>query len=94
MKHYDSSMPKNNAVSQAQGSVNKLSNAVSQALSHPSEQTLQQAEQCLTHTEQAVQDAVMHSEDGQGVELVQEALNEEKERLQGADAALHNEQRL
>ena len=88
MRHYDSSLPKNTPASQAEGSVTKLHNSVSQALSHPSEQTLEQAENCLSHTEQSVSQAKEHTADGQGIELVEEVLQEERERLQSAEDAL------
>ncbi|WP_379127030.1 hypothetical protein [Paenibacillus sp. sgz500958] len=80
-EHYDSSLPTNTNVSQAQGSVNKLHNSISQALSHPSEQTLEQAENSLQHTRQAIHRAKVRSVDGQGVELVEEALAEEEQRF-------------
>ncbi|MBD2847183.1 hypothetical protein IDH44_18440 [Paenibacillus sp. IB182496] len=92
MKHYDSSMPTNKPVSQAQGSVKKLHNAVSQALSHPSEQSVEQAEHALAHSEQAVAEARAHSEDGQGVDLVEGVLQEERERLQAAEQALREQE--
>ncbi|WP_168119689.1 hypothetical protein [Paenibacillus sp. HB172176] len=87
MKHYESSLPKNTPVSQAEGSVTKLHNAVSQALSHPSRQSIEQAENCLAHTEQSVWQARQNSEDGQGIELVEDVLQEERERLRSAEDA-------
>ncbi|WP_138493523.1 hypothetical protein [Paenibacillus pinistramenti] len=91
MKHYDSSLHTNNTNSRAQVSINKLTNAVSQALSHPTEQMIEQAENRLVHTEQAVSEAQEHSADGQGVDLLEAALNEEKERLQSARDAVSYE---
>lgn len=83
-KDYDSSLHDNNSVARAQIAVNKLHNAVSQALSHPTEQMLEQAENRLAHTEQSVSEAVQASGDGQGIDLLNEALTDEKQRLQSA----------
>jgi len=80
MKHYDSSLQSASNVAQAQNSVNKLHFAVSSALSHPTEQLIEQAENSLEHTEKAVKQAVRPAE-GQGVELAEELLAEEKNRF-------------
>lgn len=79
-KRYDSSLQANTTVSQAQNAVNKLHFAVSQAMSHPTEQTIEQAERRLAHTEQAMLQAE-RSLGGQGVELAEEMFSEEKRRL-------------
>ncbi|MET3943075.1 putative cell wall-binding protein [Paenibacillus sp. PvP094] len=79
-KRYDSSLQANTTVSQAQNAVNKLHFAVSQAMSHPTEQTIEQAESRLAHTEQAMLQAE-RSLGGQGVELAEEMFSEEKRRL-------------
>ena len=79
-KRYDSSLQADTTVSQAQNSVNKLHYAVSQAMSHPNVQTIVQAEQRLSHTEQAMKQAEQ-SLGGQGFVLAQEMFIEEKERL-------------
>ncbi|CAH1220307.1 hypothetical protein PAECIP111892_04796 [Paenibacillus auburnensis] len=83
MKHYESSLRTNSTVDQAQDSVTKLHNAVSQALSHPNEQTLTQAENSLEHAEEAVRHAPEGSVGRHGVELTEERLADEKERLAG-----------
>ncbi|AWB46513.1 hypothetical protein DCC85_21640 [Paenibacillus sp. CAA11] len=80
MKRYDSSLQAGSTIAQAQNSVNKLHNAISQALSHPTEKTRRQAENSLMHTEQAV-DQAAKSLGGQGVELAEEMLVEEKHRF-------------
>lgn len=79
-KRYDSSLQADTTVSQAQNAVNKLHYAVSQAMSHPTLQTIVQAEQRLAHTEQAMRQgrALLG---GQGFELAQEMFIEEKKRL-------------
>ncbi|MNN97628.1 hypothetical protein D3C81_2168310 [compost metagenome] len=68
---------------QAQDSVTKLHNAVSQALSHPNEQTLTQAENSLEHAEEAVRHAPEGSVGRRGVGLTEERLADEKSRLAG-----------
>lgn len=80
MKRYDSSLQASSSVAEAQNSVNKLHYAVSQALSHPTDQMIEQAENSLKHTEQAVRQAVRPAK-GQGVELAEEMLADEKDRL-------------
>ncbi|MEY8744795.1 hypothetical protein AB9M62_36480 [Bacillales bacterium AN1005] len=79
-KRYDSSLQAGTTVSQAQNAVNKLHYAVSQAMSHPTEQTIEQASRRLAHTEQAMLQAE-RSLGGQGVELAEEMFAEEKRRL-------------
>ncbi|MCW3792416.1 hypothetical protein BK131_03065 [Paenibacillus amylolyticus] len=79
-KRYDSSLQADTTVSQAQNAVNKLHYAVSQAMSHPTAQTIVQAERRLAHTEQAMRQAEL-SLGGQGVELAEEMFIEEKRRL-------------
>ncbi|WP_151733520.1 hypothetical protein [Paenibacillus tengchongensis] len=81
MKHYESSLRTNSTVDQAHDSITKLHNAITQALSHPNEQTIAQAEQSLDHAIEAYGHAPEGSIGGQGVDLVEERLNEEKERL-------------
>ncbi|WP_438497806.1 hypothetical protein [Paenibacillus sp. IHBB 3054] len=88
MRHYESSLRTNSTVDQAQDSVTKLHNSVTQALSHPNEQTLAQAENSLEHAENAVQHAPEGSVGGHGVDLTEERLKDEKERL----AALEEQQ--
>lgn len=80
MKQPDSSLQANDNVTQAKNALGKLHFSVSQALSHPTEQTLAQAENRLVHTEQAVEQA-RASLGPQGVELAEELLAEDKSRL-------------
>ncbi|OMD74412.1 hypothetical protein BSK48_00900 [Paenibacillus odorifer] len=80
MKQPDSSLQANDNVTQAKNSLGKLHLSVSQALSHPTEQTLAQAENRLAHTEQAIQQA-QDWLGPQGVELAEELLTEDKSRL-------------
>lgn len=79
-KRYDSSLHSDNTISQAHNSLGKLHEAVSQALSHPSEQVIDQAYSRLEHTETAVQQAAETSSD-QAVNLVESMLEDEKDRL-------------
>ncbi|MFE4712277.1 hypothetical protein ACFRAM_15505 [Paenibacillus sp. NPDC056722] len=80
----DTSWKEDNVVTQAQRSVKKLHDAVSQALSHPNEQTVEQAENRLEHTEQAVHEA-RRVFNGKGAELAEELLADEKDRLSSLD---------
>lgn len=81
MKHYESSLRTNSTVDQAQDATVKLHNAVTQAMSHPTEQMIRQAENSLEHAEQAVRHAPEGSVEGNGVELAEQALADEKKRL-------------
>jgi hypothetical protein len=80
----DTSWKEDNVVTQAQRSAQKLHDAVSQALSHPNEQTVEQAENRLEHTEQAVHEA-QRVFNGKGAALSEEMLAEEKTRLASLD---------
>lgn len=80
MNQPDSSLQASDDVTQAKNSLGKLHFSVSQALSHPTEQTLAQAENRLGHTEQAIQQA-QAALGPQGVELAEELLAEDKSRL-------------
>ncbi|MBO2942550.1 hypothetical protein JJQ72_00925 [Paenibacillus sp. F411] len=77
---HDSSLHANNPANSALDSVEKLHRSVSSALSHPTEALVQQAENSLAHTEQAVRQAHSHANPGM-VELAEELLGEEKARL-------------
>lgn len=88
MKHYESSLRTNSTVDQAQDSVTKLHNSLTQALSHPNEQTIAQAENSLEHVEEAVRHAPEGSVGGHGVNLTEERLKDEEERF----AALKEQQ--
>jgi phage-related minor tail protein len=84
MTRYNSNPVANNFVSQAHNSVDALHGAVSQALSHPTEQTIQQAENSMETAERAVHQ-LDPSLGNQGVELAEELLAEEKERFAKLD---------
>lgn len=86
MSRNDSSWKEDNVVTQASRSVEKLRDAVSQAMSHPTEQMIEQAENRLDHMEQAVREAgrVLG---GNGVERAEALLEEEKGRLASIDEA-------
>lgn len=76
----DSSLQANDNVTQVKNSLGKLHYAVSQAASHPTEQTLAQAENRLAHTERALEQSKV-ALGPQGVELAEELLAEDKSRL-------------
>ncbi|KAA9005833.1 hypothetical protein F4V43_07075 [Paenibacillus spiritus] len=80
-RHYESSQRTNSTVDQAEDSVTRLHNAVTQAMSHPTEAMLRQAENSLEHAEEAVRHAPEGSIGGQGVDLAEDMLQDEKERL-------------
>lgn len=80
MNSHDSSLQRNNPANSALDSVEKLHRAVSSAMSHPTEQLIRQAENSLHHTERAVSQ-LENQESQHGVELAEELLGEEKERL-------------
>ncbi|WP_223069183.1 hypothetical protein [Paenibacillus caui] len=80
MKRYDTSLQADSTVAQAQNSVNKLHHSVSQAMSHPTRQMVEQAGSTLARTEQAVRQAKQLL-GGPGAELAEDMLAEEKSRL-------------
>ncbi|MEH7087364.1 hypothetical protein V7139_32410, partial [Neobacillus drentensis] len=64
-------------------SIEKLRHAVSQALSHPTDQTVGQAHTALERAQHAVETAVLNEsgDNQQPVEFAQELLSEEMSRL-------------
>jgi len=80
MERYNTSLPENSTAVHTKNSITKLHDSVSQALSHPTEQTLEQAGNSLEHAEQAVRQAGQ-SLDAQAVALDEEMLEDEKLRL-------------
>ncbi|GGF92962.1 hypothetical protein GCM10010912_42500 [Paenibacillus albidus] len=80
MKHYDSSLQDNNTAAQVKNSVSRLHGAVSQALSHPNEQTTAQAANSLEHAEEAIRQAEQTLDD-QGVQYLEGILEDEKSRM-------------
>lgn len=80
MKHDHSSLQSSTLVAQASSSVKKLHHAVTQAVSHPTAEMIQQAENRLSRTENAVK-AAQQQTTFSGVEFATEILSEEKERL-------------
>ncbi|MDR0270598.1 hypothetical protein [Paenibacillus sp.] len=88
---YDSSPQSQNQISQAQNSLEKLHYAVSQAMSHPNAEMVEQAKHRLAHTEQAV-NQTGDSLNRQPVELVEEMLEEEKNRLASISSDKQGEQ--
>lgn len=88
MNSHDSSLQSNNPANSALDSIEKLHRSVSSALSHPTEQLIRQAHNSLAHTEQAVSQAAGNADES-AVELAEELLGEEKERL----SKLHSNKR-
>lgn len=88
MNSHDSSLQSNNPANSALDSIEKLHRSVSSALSHPTDQLIQQANNSLAHTEQAVRQ-IRRNANKQAVELAEDMLGEEKERL----SKLHSNQR-
>ncbi|MRN54035.1 hypothetical protein [Paenibacillus monticola] len=84
MKRYDTTLQDSSTAAQTKNSVNKLHDSVSQALSHPNEQTISQAENSLEHAEEAVRVAGRSLND-QGVEFAEQILDDEKTRLAALD---------
>ncbi|GAB6926437.1 hypothetical protein JCM10914A_04200 [Paenibacillus sp. JCM 10914] len=80
MNSHDSSLHSNNPSNSALDSIEKLHRAVSSAMSHPSDELVQQAENALSHTENAVGQLMEHGNPN-AVELAEELLGEEQERL-------------
>ncbi|WP_211749379.1 hypothetical protein [Paenibacillus sp. Marseille-Q4541] len=80
MKHDHSSLQSSTLVAQASSSVKKLHHAVTQAVSQPTAELVQQAQNRLIHAENAVMAAQQQTTFG-GVEFAEEILSEEKERL-------------
>lgn len=87
MAQYDSNLDDHSVEAQTQNSVDKLHRAVSQALSHPAEQLIEQAEQSRTHAEHAIQQA-KDSLGDDAVEVAEEMLGEEVGRLEQAKKTL------
>ncbi|MEK5060369.1 MULTISPECIES: hypothetical protein [unclassified Paenibacillus] len=87
MKHDHSSLQSFTTVAQASNSVKKLHHAVSQAMSHPTPDMLDQANKRLLRAENAV--AVARQQlNYSGTEFAEEILSEEKERLTSLHASL------
>lgn len=83
MAQYDSNLDNHSVEAQTQNSVDRLHNAVSQALSHPAEQLIEQAEQSRTHAEHAIQQA-KDSLGDDSVEVAEDMLGGEVQRLEQA----------
>ncbi|MGW9529287.1 hypothetical protein ACWHAM_16390 [Paenibacillus terrae] len=87
MAQYDSNLDHHSVEAQTQNSVDKLHHAVSQALSHPAEQLIEQAEQSRTHAENAIEQA-KDSLGDDAVEVAEDMLGEEVQRLEQAKKTL------
>ncbi|SEG29128.1 hypothetical protein [Paenibacillus sp. UNC499MF] len=80
MTERDSSLQSQNPISQAQNSLEKVHNAVSQALSHPTAKLEEQADQAIRHAKRAVEDASL-SHNQPAFEEVETGLRQEIEDL-------------
>ncbi|WP_068776701.1 hypothetical protein [Paenibacillus sp. FJAT-26967] len=81
VREYDSSLQSQNPISQAQNSLEKVHNAVSQALTHPTEQLEAQAHAAIGHAERAAETASL-SLNQQAYDEIEAGLQQEKEDLQ------------
>ncbi|NOU77047.1 hypothetical protein GC098_37780 [Paenibacillus sp. LMG 31458] len=81
MTQPDSSLQSQNPISSAQNSVDNVHAAVSRAMSHPTPQTKEEAQNSITHAERALEQATDQS-DSPAVQQAVQSLNDEKARLQ------------
>lgn len=80
MAQYDSRLQSHSVEAQTQNSVDRLHNAVSQAMSHPMEQLIEQAERSKDHAEHAIKQA-KESLGEEAVEVAADMLAIEEKRL-------------
>jgi hypothetical protein len=81
-KHTEISWKPENPITQLHNSVEKVTDAVKQAATHPSKQQIQQAENAIDHAENAEIDALQKSGNHHSVQLSQEILHQDQELLQ------------
>ncbi|OCT16210.1 hypothetical protein A8709_01855 [Paenibacillus pectinilyticus] len=80
MTKTDSSLQSQNPISSAQNSVDNVHQAVKHALSHPTAQTTEDAQNAISKAGNAVSQASAQS-DSPAVQQAMESLDEDKERL-------------
>ncbi|OAB39867.1 hypothetical protein PMSD_02035 [Paenibacillus macquariensis subsp. defensor] len=85
-----SSMQTNTPESQANNAVDRLHQSITQAVSHPTEELVDQAQNSLIHAEHAVQ-ALQGSENGLAAEQTEAWLAEEKSRLAAVSVSEAND---
>jgi preprotein translocase subunit SecD len=81
-EHTEISWKPENPITQLHNSVEKATDAVKQAASHPSQQQIEQAENAIDHAENAEIDALQKSGNHHSVQLSQEQLDQNQELLQ------------
>lgn len=80
--HTGMSWKNKNLITQLNNSVDNVTLALQQAQSHPTQQTIQQAQNALEHANNALDDALQNSEHQEPVDRLQEQLNQNTEQLQ------------
>jgi hypothetical protein len=80
MTKVDSSLQSQNPISSAQNSVDNVHQAVNHALSHPTAQTTEEAQNAISKAENAVTQASLQS-DSPAVQQAMDSLDEDKARL-------------
>lgn len=85
--HTGMSWKNKNVITQLNNSVDNVTLALQQAQSHPTQQTIQQAQNSLEHANNALNDALQNSEYQEPVDRLQEQLNQNKEQLQQLHSA-------
>lgn len=81
-KHSDVTWKQDHPVSLLGNSVQRANRAVKQAMSHPEDQLVTQAQNALSHAEQALSNAIKFDEHLDIVQQNQEQLEEIKQQLQ------------
>lgn len=81
-KHSDTSWKQDHPVSLLGNAVQRANRAVKQAMSHPEEQLIEQAQHSLSHAEQSLNNAIKFDEHLDIVQQNQELLEELKQELE------------
>ncbi|WP_019415462.1 hypothetical protein [Paenisporosarcina sp. TG20] len=79
--HTQMSWKEDNFITQLHNSVDNVTLAVGQALSHPTEQTILQAQNSIEHADRAFANALKNHGNSEPVSTLQEQLNQNKEKL-------------
>jgi hypothetical protein len=85
-KHTERSWKPENPITQLHNSVEKVTDAVKQAASHPSQQQIEQAKNAIDHAQNAELDALQKSGNHHSVQLSQEILDQDQELLQRVES--------
>lgn len=80
-KHTDTSWKQDHPSTLLSYSVQKANHAVKQAMSHPEEQTVDQAYDSISHAENALSNAEQHHEEMVAVQQNKEQLEQSKQQL-------------